>query len=37
VSLSLAWHHAQGGAGVPGYERSVATLALGWRSAPPGR
>lgn len=32
VSLSMAWYRAQGGAGVPGYQRTVATLALGWRS-----
>lgn len=32
VSLTLAWYRAEGGAGVPAYERAVATLALGWRS-----
>ncbi len=32
ASLSLAWYRAQGGAGVPAYQRTVATLALGWRS-----
>jgi hypothetical protein len=34
VSLSVAWYHAQGGAGVPGYQRTVATLSLGWRARP---
>jgi hypothetical protein len=32
VSLALAWYRAQGGQGVPGYRRTVATLLLGWRS-----
>ncbi len=31
ASLTLAWYRAEGGAGVPAYERVVATLALGWR------
>lgn len=37
ASLSLAWYHAQGGAGVPGYERAVATMGLGWRVPSSGR
>lgn len=32
ASLSLAWYRAQGGAGVPAYQRTVAAVALGWRS-----
>lgn len=33
LALSLAWYHADGTAEVPGYQRAVATLALGWRGA----
>lgn len=33
ASLAAAWYQAQGAAGVPGYRRAVATLALGWRLA----
>ena len=33
LSLSLAWYHADGTAEVPGYQRAVATLAVGWRGA----
>jgi hypothetical protein len=32
ASLALAWYHVDAGEGVPGYQRAVATLALGWRS-----
>lgn len=32
ASLTLAWYRAEGGAGVPAYERAVATLSVGWRS-----
>ncbi len=34
ATLSLAWYRAKGGTGVPGLERAVATLALGWRGGP---
>lgn len=34
AALTLAWYHARGGAGVPGYQRGVATLALCWRGRP---
>jgi hypothetical protein len=32
ASLTLGWYRAKGGAGVPAYQRTVASLALGWRS-----
>lgn len=32
ASLALAWYRVDAGEGVPGYQRAVATLALGWRS-----
>lgn len=33
ASLTLSWYRARGGAGVPAYERAVAAVGIGWRSA----